>query len=198
LFFGGYCSEDGDGTYYDDVHVFNLSKFLVENNSISLPTTHRIFVETKEWDNVTNKFKGQGPSPRSGHGAVNINNKLYVFGGSNYFQSRLHYNDMYILDLGTPYLIHNAAYNDSLTPWADKKTWSKPEQHGDVPCPRTQFSFTAVGDNIYLFGGDLVQSNRYFGDLYEYNIKTHTWRYLFPKGTGPSPRVGHSASAIGK
>ena len=82
--------------------------------------------------------------------------------------------------------------------WTDKKVWSKPEQHGDIPCARTQFSFTAVGDNIYLFGGDLVHSNRYFGDLYEYNTQTHTWRYLFPKGTGPSPRVGHSASAVGK
>eukprot|EP00029_Vermamoeba_vermiformis_P009501 TRINITY_DN4754_c0_g1_i1.p1 TRINITY_DN4754_c0_g1~~TRINITY_DN4754_c0_g1_i1.p1 ORF type:complete len:850 (+),score=215.22 TRINITY_DN4754_c0_g1_i1:79-2628(+) len=159
LFFGGYCSEDGDGTYYNDVHIFNL--------------------KTKEWENTTNKFQSQGPSPRSGHGAVYINNKLYVFGGSNYFQSRLHYNDMYILDL-------------------EKKTWSKPEQHGDVPCPRTQFSFTAVGDCIYLFGGDLVHSNRYFGDLYEYNTRTYTWRYLFPEGTGPSPRVGHSANAVGR
>jgi hypothetical protein len=37
LFFGGYCSEDGDGTYYNDAHVFNLSKFLVDKNSRSLP-----------------------------------------------------------------------------------------------------------------------------------------------------------------
>ena len=60
----------------------------------------QIFAETKEWENATNKFQGQGPSPRSGHGAVYIKNKVYIFGGSNYFQSRLHYNDMYILDLG--------------------------------------------------------------------------------------------------
>jgi len=70
--------------------------------------------------------------------------------------------------------------------------------HGDVPCPRTQFSFTAIGDKIYLFGGDLVHSSRYFADLYEYNTKSQTWRYLFPRGSGPSPRVGHSATAVGK
>jgi N-acetylneuraminic acid mutarotase len=158
LFFGGYCADDNVG-YYNDIFILNLSK--------------------REWRDATNEFSGQRPPARSGHAAILVGRRLFIFGGSHYFRSKTHYNDLYYLDL-------------------DEKRWVQPTTKGDIPSPRTQCSASLIGTKIWFFGGDLLYPNIFFNDLFEFDTETFRWRKWFPSGDIPMPRVGHSASVFEK
>ncbi|KAK7491008.1 hypothetical protein BaRGS_00017704, partial [Batillaria attramentaria] len=83
------------------------------------------------WSNP--EFQGTAPSPRSGHAAALLGNKLYIFGGQCGAQVM---NDLHCLDL------------------RERPKWSELESSAEVPQARYFHSLTAVDkDRLLLFGG---------------------------------------------
>ncbi|GFP95704.1 kelch domain-containing protein 3 [Phtheirospermum japonicum] len=74
--------------------------------------------------------------------------------------------------------------------------WSEPAVKGIPPVPRDSHSCTAVGDNLFVFGG--TDGRRPLNDLHILDTSTNTWILPSVRGDGPEPREGHSAALIGK
>ncbi|KAH8074572.1 galactose oxidase [Aureococcus anophagefferens] len=65
--------------------------------------------------------------------------------------------------------------------------------------PRCNASLAAVGDDLYLFGGELNEGDQttVFNDLYRYRTAKDEW-YAVASLNAPSPRCAHQAVALGK
>ncbi|KAF2282977.1 hypothetical protein GH714_043296 [Hevea brasiliensis] len=76
------------------------------------------------------------------------------------------------------------------------QTWSQPEIKGTPPTPRDSHSCTAIGDNLYVFGG--TDGMNPLKDLHILDTSSHTWISPTVRGEGPDAREGHSAALVGK
>eukprot|EP00669_Euglena_mutabilis_P006768 TRINITY_DN2267_c0_g1_i1.p1 TRINITY_DN2267_c0_g1~~TRINITY_DN2267_c0_g1_i1.p1 ORF type:complete len:449 (-),score=126.97 TRINITY_DN2267_c0_g1_i1:446-1633(-) len=160
---------------------------------------------TCQWQEI--RAVGVLPRGRKHHSAVEFEDKLYVFGGTD---SRATFNDFYIFDLSA-------------------RRWQPHEGSGFPPTER--FGHVAVVHNrrMHVFGGletvqmysstlgmpvtcpfvagpggiingpvttqNLLKSNSiyFLNDWYKYSFKYGTWIRLSPNGHIPSGRWGHSA-----
>ncbi|XP_071724164.1 uncharacterized protein [Rutidosis leptorrhynchoides] len=118
-----------------------------------------------------------GPGKRWGHtcNCIKGGRFLYVFGG--YGKDNCQTNQVHVFD------------NANLT-------WSQPEVKGNPPTPRDSHTCTAVGDNLFVFGGTDGKSP--LKDLHIFDTSTHTWIAPSLRGDGPEAREGHSAALVGK
>lgn len=66
-----------------------------------------------------------------------------------------------------------------------------------MPVERSSHSITAVGDKLFLFGGEHDPRVPIGSDVFVYDLGNSTWSVLQTSGTPPSPRVAHAAAAIG-
>ena len=96
--FGGHNNKQ---KYYNGVFILEKgsasdyhARVLKKKMLIILVTADKVVV----WK--TPKINGIPPSPRSSHSATAVGDRLFVFGG---FDGRRYYNDLHILDLGTPH-----------------------------------------------------------------------------------------------
>lgn len=122
------------------------------NGSKKVNDLHILDLGTKEWTKP--EFKGTPPSPRESHTATLVGDeKLVVFGGSGEGEAN-YLNDLHILDLKT-------------------MRWSSPEVKGDVPVPRDSHSAVAIGNKLFIYGGDC--GDRYYGDVDMLDMDTLTW-----------------------
>jgi hypothetical protein len=71
------------------------------------------------------------------------------------------------------------------------------EPAGAFGC-RGLHSVTAVGSELYLFGG-APQRGPMLGDLWRLDTATRPlrWQRLAPAGPAPAPRCSHAAAALG-
>ena len=83
------------------------------------------------------------PGRRYGHTATLIDSKLYIIGGVQSFQS-IPLNEILMLDLSTP-------LNTTSPPWQNIKAMGALQTAWGTAC--------AVGDKIYLFGGNTLMNN---------------------------------------
>jgi hypothetical protein len=91
-----------------------------------------------------NIIKGDGPSPRSGHVAVNVENFVLLFGGCELDQQC--FDDVYLLD-------------------TDHNMWLRPNVAGEtMPSPRQGHTATMVGMHMYMYGGSSFSGN--LGDVF--------------------------------
>ncbi|KAF3454140.1 hypothetical protein FNV43_RR04587 [Rhamnella rubrinervis] len=135
---------------------------------------HVLDLSTKEWTKPD--CKGTPPSPRESHTATLISDeKLVVFGGSGEGEAN-YLNDLHILDIKT-------------------MRWSSPEVKGDIPVPRDSHSAVAIGNKLFVYGGD--RGDRYHGDVDMLDMETLTWSRLAVQGSSPGVRAGHAAVTIG-
>ncbi|GKV35488.1 hypothetical protein SLEP1_g43748 [Rubroshorea leprosula] len=118
-----------------------------------------------------------GPGKRWGHtsNAIKGGRFLYVFGG--YGKDNCQTNQVHVFDTA-------------------KQTWSQPVIKGTPPTPRDSHSCTAVGDNLFVFGG--TDGMNPLKDLYILDTASHTWICPSVRGEGPEAREGHSAALVGK
>ncbi|CAK9147944.1 unnamed protein product [Ilex paraguariensis] len=118
-----------------------------------------------------------GPGKRWGHtcNAIRGGKFLYVFGG--YGKDNCQTNQVHVFD-------------------AVKGTWSLLAIKGTPPVPRDSHSCTAVGDNLFVFGG--TDGKNPLKDLHILDTATNTWMTPSVRGEGPEAREGHSAALIGK
>lgn len=126
---------------------------------------------------VDGRKSGPGPGKRWGHTCNSIRGGrfLVVFGG--YGMDNCQTNDVHIFD-------------------TVKQTWSKPVVKGNLPSPRDSHSCTAVGDNLFIFGG--TDGKVPLRDLHIFDTSSSTWITPSLRGEGPEPREGHSAALVGK
>ncbi|KAG2313274.1 hypothetical protein Bca52824_024831 [Brassica carinata] len=118
-----------------------------------------------------------GPGKRWGHtcNAVKGGRFVYVFGGCG----------------GDGCLTNQVHVFDN---W--RKRWSELMIRGVPPSPRDSHSCTAVGDNLFVFGGS--DGKHYLNDLHVLDTSSNTWKCLEARGEVPDTREAHSATRIGK
>ena len=93
----------------------------------------KLGAEQVEWARSKIGQPKSAPCARWRHSATLINGgkELFVFGGMN---KKQRFDDCYLLS-------------------TDKFRWSIPDVSGSVPQPRANHSATAVGDQVFFFGG---------------------------------------------
>ncbi|KAL2147091.1 hypothetical protein VTI28DRAFT_973 [Corynascus sepedonium] len=119
--------------------------------------------------------QGKVPPARTNHSMVTFGDKLYLFGGTNGFQW---FNDVWSYDPMT-------------------NSWSQLDCIGYIPCPREGHAAAIVDDVMYIFGGR-TEDGADLGDLAAFRITSRRWYTFQNMGPSPSPRSGHSMTAVGK
>lgn len=129
-------------------------------------------LHSKEWS--IPEIAGTPPRPRGGHSAVSTSHGLVIFGGDDLDEF---FNDLSILD------------------WK-KQQWVVVQISARVsPSPRRSHGSAAIGNQIFIFGG--YTKNGYTSDLWVFDVIWHSWNKVISSGEIPSPRSGHSLTAIG-
>eukprot|EP00735_Rhodelphis_limneticus_P006226 TRINITY_DN18605_c0_g1::TRINITY_DN18605_c0_g1_i1::g.1038::m.1038 TRINITY_DN18605_c0_g1::TRINITY_DN18605_c0_g1_i1::g.1038 ORF type:complete len:549 (+),score=27.81,sp/P87061/TEA1_SCHPO/32.26/1e-30,sp/P87061/TEA1_SCHPO/30.28/3e-25,Kelch_4/PF13418.1/9e-06,Kelch_4/PF13418.1/2.3e-06,Kelch_4/PF13418.1/3.3e-10,Kelch_4/PF13418.1/3.8e-10,Kelch_4/PF13418.1/8e-05,Kelch_3/PF13415.1/71,Kelch_3/PF13415.1/1.1e-06,Kelch_3/PF13415.1/1.3,Kelch_3/PF13415.1/3.5e-08,Kelch_3/PF13415.1/4.4e-06,Kelch_3/PF13415.1/0.0013 len=128
----------------------------------------------RQWMN----FQPSGPQPiaRAGHSAVNIDEKIYMFGGRT---EEGRSDELFYLDCTS-----------------DPVTWVWPNPTGARPATRTRHSAVVWRDKMYIFGGRSglhLLGFENFNDLFEYDPETNHWSAVHPLGEVPTQRAGHTA-----
>ncbi|CAD8099772.1 unnamed protein product [Paramecium sonneborni] len=151
-----------DGQRRNDVHRINLDS---ENGRQQIEqirqAPHLMWIQLDLKDRFT---------PRTGHTACVLQNKIYLFGGVD--QSGNINNDLNCFD---------------------GNSWSVIITQGQIPSARSGAKMVAVDDQLMLFGGYVqTQSQIYCNDLYRFNIKTNTFIKEIQQNTNPAKRTDHS------
>ncbi|CAM9188719.1 unnamed protein product [Phaeothamnion confervicola] len=127
---------------------------------------------------------GKGPSPRSGHDVVVIDDKAYLFGGCGGEHEAINcLDDMYVFDMR----LHR---------------WDRVVGKGVVtPTARASFGMcagTAPG-TIIVAGGTGVEMDSLRGDVLEFDTRTRSWsKVLMDKEKTPCQFYGQSACRYGE
>lgn len=108
------------------------------------------------------------PDNRDGHAAVEVNGKVYLWGGSNY-ASRYPASRVEVFDVQTGM-------------WASSTTTGTP------PTAVVDCAYTAIGNTIYTYGG-WTGSGECSDALHELDLTIMSWRQLNPS-KGPIKKKG--------
>ncbi|KAI1876111.1 hypothetical protein JX265_000642 [Neoarthrinium moseri] len=142
-------------------------------NQLQLPTNRwEILYENID---INSSPKGRVPPARTNHTMISYNDKLYLFGGTNGFQW---FNDVWCYDPAT-------------------NLWAQLDCIGYIPLPREGHAAALVDDVMYIFGGR-TEEGADLGDLAAFRISSRRWYTFQNMGPTPSPRSGHSMTAVGK
>ncbi|KAI0007406.1 hypothetical protein F4779DRAFT_514504 [Xylariaceae sp. FL0662B] len=142
-------------------------------NQLQMPNNRwEILFENTE---STGASQGKAPPPRTNHTMITYNDKMYLFGGTNGFQW---FNDVWCYD-----------------PAVNK--WAQLDCIGYIPVPREGHSASLVEDVMYVFGGR-TEDGADLGDLAAFRISSRRWYTFQNMGPSPSPRSGHSMTAVGR
>ncbi|KAI1077010.1 hypothetical protein F5B20DRAFT_302405 [Whalleya microplaca] len=142
-------------------------------NQLQMPNNRwEILFENTESAGV---LQGKAPPPRTNHTIITYNDKMYLFGGTNGFQW---FNDVW-------------CYDPAINKWAQL------DCIGYIPVPREGHSASLVEDVMYVFGGR-TEDGADLGDLAAFRISSRRWYTFQNMGPSPSPRSGHSMTAVGR
>uniref|UniRef100_A0A0R3RKZ6 Kelch domain-containing protein 10 n=1 Tax=Elaeophora elaphi TaxID=1147741 RepID=A0A0R3RKZ6_9BILA len=129
--------------------------------------------KTRKWYNLVTEIS-ELPSGRESHTACIIDEKMYVYGGTNMFLKDM---DLDVLNLKTG-------------------RWEKPKVSGDIPCRRRDHSAWVYRGMMYIFGGFEGTERRYLNTLHEFNPETCRWRLMHPCGLPPPVPRGRHCSVL--
>lgn len=121
-------------------------------------------VVNHNWKSINSQI--ETPPARSGHSILNINQNLYVFGGTG-----LH---SILDDLWTYSIVLDS--------------WSLFKSTGSSPGKRTEYAAATQGDSIFLWGG--YYKGNYLNDLYVLNTNSKIWTKFKPSGAYPDSKIG--------
>ncbi|MBI4317770.1 MAG: hypothetical protein HY675_04710, partial [Chloroflexi bacterium] len=133
------------------------------------------------------------PSPRYGHSMVNLNGKVYLFGGATAYVS-----DTLPISSSagvSGYVPASMLLNDIFASDPDPTIWAPEEPANNPPPARKNHSAVALGEKMYiLFGegdGGLLQ------DIWMYDPLSRLWQEQVVSGLSkPAARTGHSTVAM--
>ncbi|KAI1329921.1 hypothetical protein F5Y16DRAFT_59807 [Xylariaceae sp. FL0255] len=149
----------------------DLSAF--DLNQLQMPNNRwEVLIENTESGVGSN---GKVPPARTNHSMITYNDKLYLFGGTNGFQW---FNDVW-------------CYDPAINKWAQL------DCIGYIPVPREGHAAALIDDVMYIFGGR-TEEGADLGDLAAFRISSRRWYTFQNMGPTPSPRSGHSMTAVGK
>ena len=161
---------------FDDVFYFDVGKNHNQENSLKIFVEKRVFKKPR--------LIGVSPPKFARHAAVEVGNRIYVFGGYDGFGQ---FFGMGMYDV-------------------DKEYWEYLEVEGTPPTPRTNHAIASVGDKIYLFGGNdttipetvVTSQLKYgtYGDFQQFDTISKTWSEVVSNGKRPCARSGHHMVAI--
>lgn len=114
-------------------------------------------LSAKTWKDL----EGEAPPPRIAHAQTvhHATQTVYIFGGRQGIK------------------MEEKALNDLWVWDGQTESWTEIVASGDIPEARSFHAMICVGDCLYMFGGCGQTSGR-MNDLYEFNIKTKTWKRL--------------------
>ncbi|KAG9153358.1 hypothetical protein Leryth_017268 [Lithospermum erythrorhizon] len=144
------------------------------NGSKKVNDLHVLDLQSLGWSKPV--FEGIPPSPRESHTATLVgSDKLVIFGGSGEGE-RNYLNDVHVLDIKS-------------------MRWMPIEVRGDKPVPRDSHSAVAVGNKLFVYGGDC--GDRYLGNVDVLDMESFTWSTLDILGPSPGIRAGHTSVNFG-
>jgi len=122
------------------------------------------------WNSVTVKSK-EKPTALWGHTLTTFKNKIFLFGGQDIERTHA---TLWIFD-------------------TESLMWSKPDQSGPPPSPRSYHASTVYGNRLLIFGGAEKDNN-----LYVLNTDTMEWNRPECTGFGPDARKETSIAVYQK
>eukprot|EP01035_Chromulina_nebulosa_P018310 gene18310-23996_t len=144
---------------------------------------------------ISPKSMGDIPSKRSGHSLTVVADNCYLFGGNDFRRPAGPNNELYKLDISS-----NDVY------------WTKIENNGRIPEPRSHHTAVLYNNKIIIFGG-FRSSNIRYNDIWILDISNDEWSQPHPGITEtrpdgevvfkrnwtdcPLPRGSHTATIIG-
>eukprot|EP01052_Picozoa_sp_SAG31_P010701 SAG31_NODE_594_length_13670_cov_2.624642_3_plen_508_part_00 len=131
---------------------------------------------------TTPTVTGSAPSPRGGHSAACVGNKVYVFGGAD--RTPAVFDDFYILEV------------DSVA----SVSWRAVAKQGEWPAPRHDHTAIAVGRQIFIMGGQDVVNRAAAGcdsqylpfTVHVFDTVATEWSTPDTSGAVPTARASHS------
>ena len=144
---------------------------------------------------------GPEPAPRSGHSSILIGNNMVVHGG---FKIKPETKTVGLGQVGS--MLSDSYYDDIRVLDTDTYIWSRLRISGLPPIARHGHTLNISGSDIIMFGGwNKNSGNRdnhmlrkesceYFQIWSTEDMQWQHGRYI---GNPPTPRYGHSATAIG-
>ncbi|CAN4110948.1 unnamed protein product [Withania somnifera] len=144
------------------------------NGARKVSDIHVLDLRSQEWTQL--ECQGNPPSPRESHTSTLVGgDKLVIFGGSGEGEAN-YLNDLHVLDIKT-------------------MRWSTPEVRGEMPVPRDSHSAVAIGNRLYIYGGDC--GDRYQSDIDMFDMDALVWSKLDVLGPSPGARAGHATVNFG-
>eukprot|EP01060_Flectonema_neradi_P037606 TRINITY_DN7614_c0_g1_i1.p1 TRINITY_DN7614_c0_g1~~TRINITY_DN7614_c0_g1_i1.p1 ORF type:complete len:414 (+),score=45.68 TRINITY_DN7614_c0_g1_i1:49-1290(+) len=135
-------------------------------------------LNTYIWSKITPT--GQSPCARGGHSSVVHNNSLLIFGGWD--TSLKYHNDVWKLVCD---------FQNSIFKWVQVTPTTS-----TIPGGRVGHRSVLCNNKMIVFGG--YGSDRYWNDVYTFDLRTNSWAELdIPGKVKPRPRTYHSMSCIG-
>ena len=128
-----------------------------------------------QWSKVPDA--GAVPGARSSHALAAIDDILYLFGGE--------------LVARTPLPGDLFAYDTK------RRCWRRCELSGSVMGPRLGHSMTAVGKDLYTFGGrtGVHFADTTLGDLFQIDVESMKCSEVHAAGAAPQPRSYHASAS---
>ncbi|KAI8575472.1 hypothetical protein K450DRAFT_275605 [Umbelopsis ramanniana AG] len=182
-------------------------------------TVYSLNIQTRQWTRTLSD--SSDPVPRQAHAAAVSANQMYIHGGHTVNGQML--GDLLIFHAGntlpTKMKAHHHDLDIHVSSWtissickfggSDGHTllndiwcfdlsshlWTNINAMGYVPSPREGASIAYADGAIYLFGGRSTDGQA-LGDLCAYRIYNQRWYMFQNMGPAPSPRYGHSLTAI--
>ena len=122
---------------------------------------------------------GTIPSARSGHTLVEINNKIYLYGGES-------------ADTSTRVTGNSMLLNDIFIFDPNALVWTPEEPANNPPPPRKNHSAVALGEKMYILYGEGTQGSL-LQDIWVYDPLSKEWQEQVVNSVSkPAARTGHS------
>lgn len=112
------------------------------------------------------------PAARRGHAAVEVNGKIYLWGGQDSSNKPIPASKIEVFEVTSG-------------------TWAQFDAKGTPPTVVVDCAYTAINDKVYTYGGRITRGE-YSNVLHELNLTNMTWRQLTPKNpsNGPAKKQG--------
>ncbi|CAI2360532.1 unnamed protein product [Moneuplotes crassus] len=156
---------------YHTITVVGTTAYLIGGSSQGVDSMidYTLDLETFNWTKV--KRDKNSPISIDEHSSTLVDNDIYIFGGNVAgFRSA----EMYTFNI-TNY----------------KWKHIKPDNKG--PCARSSHSCVHSDGKLYIYGGKDEDTNK-LNDLWEFDLKTQTWKEITITQDVPLSRSGHSAT----
>jgi Rab9 effector protein with kelch motifs len=142
-----------------------------------------IYFDTENGTFTRPTLRGDTPPNFSRHSSVLVNGRVFIFGGFDGF--------------GTNFEL--SIFNPVTYTWTNVL---RSQVRGDAPPSRTNHAAAAVGNKMYMFGGNnnnAAGQYQVLDDFYCLDTDTLTWTNLTTAvgGTRPTQRSGHTLTTIG-